>query len=254
MLSVRAHKKNNWQTVMIGGLFWHLLVLSNTKSLSYNDHWSNYLLLVQELSWVELEWGQDGHKGFCMNTHHSHNTIVIYSPWIFVFFQFAFQTVQPTRGSFYYYYYYFSRKSPRCAFPDVFFFLRLLIMVVYHSKGPVPNVNSVSAEEERELFRSRLWLVKSILLAADMCRRDLQTGCMAHILTAWWGQSRWLRDTEKEIVAPSFGLWPHASRDNLLQITSLSMYRLRPFSVRVCCNKSGRAPRPRQLRESLEEL
>lgn len=60
-----------------------MLVLSNTKSLSYSDHWSNYLPPLSRNS-AELNWrgARDGHKGFCMYTHYSHNTTVIYSAFI----------------------------------------------------------------------------------------------------------------------------------------------------------------------------
>lgn len=64
--------RNNWWVVGIGVVvLMTFMVLSNTKSLSYCDHWSNYLLF-REPSWAELVQGQDGHMGSGMPTNYSH--------------------------------------------------------------------------------------------------------------------------------------------------------------------------------------
>lgn len=51
----------------------------------------------------------------------------------------------------------------------------MVIVVVYHPEGHVPEMNSVLSEKERELFRSRFRLVKIILYLTTVdvtCRRS----------------------------------------------------------------------------------
>lgn len=70
--------RNNWGVVGIGGVVvMTFMVLSNTKSLSYHDHWCNYLLLFREPSWAELDQGQDGHMGSGMHTNYSHLCVFV---------------------------------------------------------------------------------------------------------------------------------------------------------------------------------
>lgn len=110
--------------------------------------------LVWELSWVELERSQDGHKGFSTDAHY------IYSPFITsldVFF-FFFLLIQPIRTSFCLLSESRSRKSPTVLFPRrvlfLFFssFLSLVMAEVYDSEGHIPKMNSLLAEKEKECY------------------------------------------------------------------------------------------------------
>lgn len=110
--------RNNWWVVGIGvvGLM-TFMVLSNTKSLSYCDHWSNYLLF-REPSWADLVQCQDGHMGSGLPTNYSHKC---------VFF---------LHNS--------SQSEAAFVFPSRHLSFRsFLKMAVYHLEGHVPKMNSV---------------------------------------------------------------------------------------------------------------
>lgn len=80
--SATRHKRNNWLVVMMR-TFWPLLTLNSREKKQifffslHCDQWTNYFLLVWELSWVELEERQDGHKGYC--THKLHTDAALQS-------------------------------------------------------------------------------------------------------------------------------------------------------------------------------